>query len=179
MLKIFATRLPFRAHLKTVSSRRALHLLSGLILLAVLIGCERGGEKISNQTVDVASVLWGEDADKSGVRDDVEAWLTSSPYQGRERQALHFLASRYQAVLYHSTESFEAKKQMHQVVRALDCLTLTMGPEAAREARETLKRVQFNSPERIARYRTAQEHFAGEKIKSLESYADPKDVCPF
>ena len=153
--------------------------ISTVFILTTLLGCERGGQKISNQTVDVANVLWGEDADKSGVRDDVEAWLSASSFEGRERQALHFLASRYQAVLYHSTESYEAKKQMHQVVRALDCLTLTLGPEAAREARETLKRVQFNSPERIARYRTAQEHFVGEKIKSLESYADPKEVCPF
>lgn len=163
-----------RAHPKTVNFKNLIFAFSLLLSL----GCQREEKSVSAPR-DAGMLLWGEDSDKSGVRDDVEEWLNQSQFESREKLALHYLAKNYQALLSVANEPFEANRRMHEVVRSLDCLTVTMGMEKARNARETLKRVQFNSPERIAAYRSAQKHLAGDKIKDLETYADKASVCPF
>lgn len=169
--------MPFHshAHPKIVNFKNLIF----VFLLLLSFGCQREESTTVLSPDDVGLILWGEDSDKSGVRDDVEEWLNQSTYESGEKMALHYLAKNYQALLSVANEPFEANRRMLEVVRALDCLTLTMGGEKAKNARETLKRVQFNSPERIAAYRSAQQHLPTDKIKDLETYKDKDAICPF
>lgn len=146
-----------------------------------LLSCERqgGSSFLPSNPQEVGDSLWGVDDDHSGVRDDVEEWIKSSDYTDKEKLALHFLARQYQGILLTGQSAEDAGRVLGEYTRSLDCLNLTFGPVRARDVRETLKRVQFNTPARIARYRETTKHFTPDKIKPLESYRDSSEICPF
>ncbi len=152
-----------------------------LLALLGLLSCERKESTsfLPSNPEEVGDSLWGIDDDHSGVRDDVEEWIKSSSYADKEKLALHFLARQYQGILLTGSGQEDANRVVGEYIRALDCLNLTFGPERARDVRETLKRVQFNTPKRIARFRETSKHFSPDKIKPLESYRDRAEVCPF
>lgn len=152
-----------------------------LITLLGLISCNReeGYSFVPSNPDEVAGSLWGADDDHSGVRDDVEAWILKSEFSENEKKALHFMARQYQGVLLTGTGEEDAHRVLPEYTRALDCLNLTFGPERASDARETLKRVQFDTPKRISRFRETTKHFTPDKIKPLDSYKDKSDICPF
>ncbi len=153
-----------------------------ILILLGLAACNRDNQSqsiVASNPDEVAGTLWGADDDHSGVRDDVEAWILKSEYSADEKKALHFLALNYQGLLLNGAAPEDADRLLHDYTRALDCLNYTFGPERARDVRETLKRVQFDTPKRISRFREHTKHFTPDKIKPLESYKSKLDICPF
>lgn len=168
--------------------------LSIFFILFTLLSCTPPSDSNQGQEADKTppvglgqvedlSYRLGVDSDKSGIRDDVQEWIESLPYEryieGEHlKKALIHLSRAYQQELGSAHELSASREATHEVIKAIDCLYSLIGPEQGQELRNELRDRTYDSARRKSWREIVLRNFESQPIADLGE-ADPKKLCPW
>lgn len=106
-------------------------------------------------TLDRSSSIAGPDANRDGIRDDINRWIDTQPYSQPEKQAVAQLAvTLQQSLLVNAKNKEEARRVMEAISKAMDCVRSTYGPESPKppQIASHLEAITANTKERAMQY---------------------------